>query len=83
MQLKHQIYHEALINGILFKTLQLQDFDKAIEFYFDVYLQGNWESMMSHLDEISMFWVCRIWIDVDKVLYYLVQINFFWQWYCI
>ena len=43
MQLKHQIYHEALINGILFKTLQLQDFDKAIEFYFDVYLQGNYQ----------------------------------------
>ena len=41
MGLKHKINHEATVNGITYKSIGEEDIEKAIDFYFDVFLQGK------------------------------------------
>ena len=40
-KMKHSIEHEVLIDGIIYRVLKEEDIDEALNFYFDVFLQGN------------------------------------------
>ena len=39
--MNHSIEHEVLIDGIIYRVLKEDDFDEALNFYFDVFLKGN------------------------------------------
>lgn len=42
MVFKHQINHEEeALDGIVFRTLQENDLDKVVDFYFEVFLKGK------------------------------------------
>ncbi len=44
--MKHNIVHEEIVNGIVYKIIEDKDIDSAIDFYFDVFLRGNYISMI-------------------------------------
>ena len=39
--MKHNIVHEEIVNGIVYKTIEDKDIDRAVDFYFDVFLKGK------------------------------------------
>ena len=42
--MKHSIQHQVTIDGILYKTLEEKEFNAAVDFYFDVFLKGKYDS---------------------------------------
>ena len=40
-KMNHSIEHEVLIDGIIYRVLKEDDFDEALNFYFDVFLKGK------------------------------------------
>ena len=41
MVLKHKIIHEETVNGIIYKIIGEDEIEKALDFYFDVFLKGK------------------------------------------
>jgi len=41
MDLKHQISHKEVVEGILYRTAQEKDFEEVLDFYFEVFLKGE------------------------------------------
>ncbi len=55
--MKHNIVHEEIVNGIVYKIIEDKDIDSAIDFYFDVFLRGNYISMIILLS--SFLWCLK------------------------
>jgi hypothetical protein len=42
MVFKHEIFHEEVVNGLVYRTLRDQEeVEAAVDFYFDVFLKGD------------------------------------------
>jgi hypothetical protein len=39
--MKHSIQHFVNVDGIIYKTVDPGDVEKAVDFFFDVYLKGR------------------------------------------
>ena len=40
MVFKHHIEHREVVNGLVYRAIEDEDVDKAVDFYFDVFLKG-------------------------------------------
>ena len=40
MVFRHHIEHEEVVNGLVYRTIKEDEVDKAVDFYFDVFLKG-------------------------------------------
>ena len=51
MVLKHKIVHEETVNGIIYKIIGEDEIEKALDFYFDVFLKGNEKQTLRFLSD--------------------------------
>ncbi len=40
MVFKNNVKHEETVNGLVYRTLEELEIDKAVDFYYDVFLKG-------------------------------------------
>ena len=41
MVFKNNVKHEETVNGLVYRTMEESEIEKAVDFYFDVFLKGT------------------------------------------